>query len=208
MTFPPATVYRVSARFVQPVSADWRERLAARLGARPRRLGRWAELGLFGALECLHPHNTLPTNTALLLSSRHGPSPAMQEAMAQVRDGLPLPLTFLQIQPSQLLAALSAQLHWRGDARFLTHPKPLVVLSAALALAQDHAHGVLVGWVDEITGESSHWLRLEPLRDATDAPTQAWLPATDVASLDVQTLVCNLDWLRLGSSGLAVIIKG
>lgn len=33
--------------------ADWRERLVARLGQRPRRLGTWTELALYGALECL-----------------------------------------------------------------------------------------------------------------------------------------------------------
>ncbi len=38
---------------IDPLPADWRDQLAARLGARPRRLGAWTELAMFGALRCL-----------------------------------------------------------------------------------------------------------------------------------------------------------
>lgn len=203
-----AAVYCVSAYFAQPLPADWRDRLATRLGARPRRLGRWAELGLYGALECLHPHTTLASNIALMVSSQHGPSHAMQEAKAQTRAGLPLPLTFLQIQPSQLLATLSAQLHWCGDARFLTHPEPLAVISAALRMAHAHAQGVLVGWVDEIPSETSHWLLIQPLRPGDPKPTHAWRSADQWAHTDRASLLRQLQFLQQESSGLAVIIKG
>lgn len=203
-----ATVYYVSAYFAQTLPADWRDRLATRLGARPRRLGRWTELGLYGALECLHPHTTLENNTALLVSGQHGPSPAMQEARAQARTGLPLPLTFLQIQPSQLLATLSAQLNWCGDARFITHPDPLEVLSAALRQAHTHAQGVLVGWVDEIASESSDWLLLKPLLPTDTKPTQGWQAVDQWAHTDRQTLLPQLQFLQQDPSGLAVIIKG
>ena len=124
------TVYHIRARCVaQPASADWREQLAIRLGSRPRRLGRWAELGLYGALECLAIDGecTLAERAAMVLSSQHGPALAMRSALAQAREDLPLPLTFLQTQPSQLLATLSAQLRWCGDARFITHRNPLAV---------------------------------------------------------------------------------
>lgn len=37
----------------QPVPSDWRDQLVLRLEQRPRRLGTWAELALYGALQCL-----------------------------------------------------------------------------------------------------------------------------------------------------------
>ncbi|MDR7306085.1 hypothetical protein [Rhodoferax saidenbachensis] len=192
------TVYQVCARYVaQPVAADWRERLASHLGSRPRRLGRWAELGLYGALECLAAdgESTLAEHAALVLSSQHGPALAMRSALAQVHEDLPLPLTFLQTQPSQLLATLSAYLGWSGDARFITHPDPFAVL--ALATALSHADGLLVGWVDEIDVESSVWLRLRAVAD----PGGDWCRAGDFAML-----VQCASHVRLGSSELTVII--
>lgn len=176
------TVYRIQARCVaRPAPADWREQLAQRLGSRPRRLGLWAELGLYGALECLSlaGEDRLAGQAALVLSSRHGPVLAVRNALEQARDNLPLPLTFLQTQPSQLLAALSAQLQWLGDARFLVHPDGLALLDLALVLADSHADGLLLGWVDEQDMESSIWLRLQPVAD----PGGDWLAAVDFESL-------------------------
>jgi hypothetical protein len=193
------TVYRISARFVaQPAPADWREQLVERLGSRPRRLGRWAELGMYGALECLaaDAQATLAEHSALVLSSQHGPALAMHSALAQAREGLPMPLSFLQTQPSQLLAALSAQLRWRGDARFITHPDPLAVL--ALAMAGSHADGLLAGWVNELPTESTAWLRLQPVVD----PGGAWTEADDF-----QTLLHRASHLRISPSRLEVIIQ-
>jgi hypothetical protein len=190
------TVFRIDARFLaQPPAADWREQLATRLGSRPRRLGLWAELGLYGALECLAAkgETCLPEGTALLLSSRHGPAQAVQSAMAQAREGLPMPLTFLQTQPSQLLAALSAQLHWRGDARFITQPDPLAVLALAMAMATEE--GLLLGWVDEMEIQSSLWLRLQPVTDSG----LAWHPAS---SFDI--LLQQASHVRLGRHGVDV----
>ena len=193
-------VYRIRARCVaQPVAADWREQLASRLGSRPRRLGRWAELGLYGALECLavDSEGILSENAALVLSSQHGPALAMRSARAQAREDLPLPLTFLQTQPSQLLATLSAQLRWCGDARFITHPDPLAVLALALAIADSHADGLLLGWVNELGTESSLWLRLQPVAD----PGGAWRQASDFG-----TLLRRASHVRLGPDQLKVII--
>ena len=192
------TVYRISARcLAQPPEPDWRAQLARRLGARPRRLGRWAELGLYGALECLgaDAHGSMAQHAALLLSSQHGPAMAMRSALEQAREGMLLPLTFLQTQPSQLLAALSAQLCWRGDARFIAHADPLALL--ALALAGKPADGLLIGWVDELETERSVWLRLEP----EDAPGGVWREASDFAAV-----LENASHLRLGASRVEVIM--
>jgi hypothetical protein len=198
------TVYRIRARSAALPAADWRAQLAVRLGGRPRRIGRWAELGLHGALECLASggESVLAEHAALVLSSRHGPALAMREALVQAREGLPLPLTFLQIQPSQLLAALSAQLHWCGDARFICQPDPMAVLALALTMADHHADGLLLGWVNELGSdcrscESSLWLRLEPAVD----PDGVWQNCADF-----ETLVTRASHIRQDPAGLAVII--
>jgi hypothetical protein len=193
------TVYAIRARFLgQVLAADWGEQLVQRLGSRPRRLGRWAELGMYGALECMALEATLSENAAMLLSSQHGPALAMRSALVQAREGLPLPLSFLQTQPSQLLAALSAQLRWRGDARFITHPDPLAVLTVALAMAGRHVDGLLAGWVNELPTQSTVWLRLQPVAD----PGGAWIEADDF-----QTLLHRASHLRISPSRLEVIIQ-
>ncbi len=192
--------YRIIGRCAaQHPDADWREQLANRLGSRPRRLGRWAELGLYGALTCMSSasEGCLKEHAALVLSSQHGPAQALRSALAQAREGLPLPLTFLQAQPSQLLAALSSHLGWCGDARFFTHPDPLAVLALALAAAGSHADGLLLGWVDELETESSRWLRLQPVTDAGGD----WREAGDF-----EALLQHASHVRLSQSGLEVTI--
>jgi hypothetical protein len=169
-----------------PPPADWREQLAQLLGAKPRRIGNWAELGLYGAMLCLADagEKSLQLDATLMLTSRRGTYAAAGIALAQMRDGLPMPLTFLQTQPSQLLALLAAQMDWSGHACFSATAQPQDLLR--LASAQMGQGGVLLGCVDETDGGSSHWLRLRP-----DAPEKhdfaatfaAWMPAANVAQL-------------------------
>jgi hypothetical protein len=149
-----------------PPAADWRDQLAARLGYRPRRIGVWSELALFGALECMSDagEQSLPAHATLLVASQFGPAVAMQEAYSQSRDGLPMPLTFLQTQPSQMLATLAAHLGWSGDASFAFNPQPAAMLR--LATARCGAQGVLMGWVDEGGAGATAWLRLRPVERA------------------------------------------
>jgi len=167
-----------------PPPADWREQLAQWLGAKPRRIGNWAELGLYGAMLCLADagEKTLPLDATLMLTSRRGTYAAADIALAQMRDGLPMPLTFLQTQPSQLLALLAAQMDWTGHACFVTTVQSHDLLR--LVRAQMGQGGVLLGCVDETDGGSSNWLRLRP-----DAPEKhdfsasflAWMPSANVA---------------------------
>ena len=155
--------FRIIGRCIaDPPPADWREQLTARLGGKPRRIGTWAELGLYGALECMAAtgEEKLPEHAGLILSSRHGPVTALRNAFKQAREDLPMPLTFMQTQPSQLLAALAAQLNWRGDASFIYHSDAHALLR--LAAAQQHRAGVLLGWVEESGAGRSVWLRLMP----------------------------------------------
>ena len=143
-----------------PPPADWREQLAQLLGAKPRRIGTWAELGLYGALRCMADagEKTLPSDATLMLTSRRGTYVAAGAALEQMRGDSLMPLTFLQTQPSQLLALLAAQLDWTGHGCFIAAAQPQDLLR--LAAVQAGAGGVLLGCVDETDGGFTHWLRL------------------------------------------------
>ena len=122
-----------------------------------------AELALYGALECLsdageHP---LSAGASIFVSSRHGPISAPREIYDQARDGLPMPLLFLQAQPGQVLAVLAAHLGWSGNGSFTYNPQRQALLR--LAAAQCGAGGGLIGWVDEAGQGASAWLRLRPV---------------------------------------------
>ncbi|MBU0621087.1 MAG: hypothetical protein KJ795_04510 [Gammaproteobacteria bacterium] len=145
-----------------PPPQSWREELARMLGARPRRIGTWAELGLYGALTCMAEagEQALPPDAQIWLGSERGTYAATATVMAQMQDDLPMPLAFLQTQPSQLLALLAAQLGWNGHACFVAGTEPQALLR--LAAAQCGAGGLLLGWVDEMQGGATNWLRLLP----------------------------------------------
>lgn len=145
-----------------PPPADWREQLTAMLGERPRRIGAWAELGLYGALRCMADAGeaTLPEGAMLVLASHSGTHAATATALAQMREDLPMPLIFLQTQPSQLLALLATRLGWQGNACFLAGAGLPEAQSFAAAIAG--GEGALLGWVDDRDGGASQWLRLQP----------------------------------------------
>ena len=171
-----------------PPPADWREQLTQLLGAKPRRIGTWAELGLYGALCCLADagEKTLPPDAILLLTSRRGTYAATSAALVQMHDDLPLPLTFLQTQPSQLLALLAAQMDWSGHACFLAGAQPQDLLRLAAAQAGDG--GVLLGCVDETNGGSTNWLRLrDDVAEKYDFGTtfSDWMPCKGVSQVMV-----------------------
>jgi hypothetical protein len=153
----------VTGRYVgAPPAADWRERLAQMLGEKPRRIGLWAELGLYGALRCMAEagEKALPRNAVLVVASRSGTHVATRAALDQMQDDLPMPLTFLQTQPSQLLALLAARLDFPGNVCFLAGAS----LAEARKLAETQAGrgGALVGRVDEADGGVTEWLRICP----------------------------------------------
>lgn len=156
-------VFTIAGRCVaSPPPADWRETLAHMLGEKPRRLGAWTELGLYGALTCMAEagEKTLPAETQIWLGSERGTYAATETALAQMRDDLPMPLSFLQTQPSQLLALLAAQLDWTGHACFVAGAGTVELWR--VAAAQCGKGGLLLGWVDEMQGGSTNWLRLVP----------------------------------------------
>jgi hypothetical protein len=148
-----------------PPPADWREQLTRKLGAKPRRIGTWAELGLYGALHCMADagEKTLPPDAQIWLGSRRGTYAATATVLGQLRDDLPMPLAFLQTQPSQLLATLAARVDCMGHACFVAGADPRALL--CLAAAQAGKSGVLLGWLDEMAGGTTNWLRLMPCKD-------------------------------------------
>lgn len=153
------TRWRVTGRAVlAPPPADWREALARRLGQRPRRLGTWAELALAGALACLDEAGeaVLPPAALLTVGSLDGPKHALLDALASVGSELPMPIGFLQSQPSQILPVLARHLGWSGNGRVLNTREPLAALRVALAEAEP-AGGLLIGWVED---DFCRWLRV------------------------------------------------
>lgn len=181
------TGFAVSGRCIaEPPPADWPEQLVQLLGSKPRRIGGWAELGLYGALRCMADsgEKTLPPDAILLLTSRRGTYAATGKALAQMQEDALMPLTFLQTQPSQLLALLAAQMDWTGHACFLAAAQPQDVLR--LVDAQAGSGGALLGYVDETQGGTSNWLRLR--REAPGgkydfiSAFSDWMPAPNAGS--------------------------
>lgn len=145
-----------------PPPPNWREQLAQMLGEKPRRIGAWAELGLYGALNCIADAGEmrLPPDAQIWLGSRRGTYAATEVVLQQSHEDLPMPLAFLQTQPSQLLALLAARMEWSGNACFVAGGEPIALLHLAASQAKDG--GALLGWVDEMDGGVSNWLRLHP----------------------------------------------
>lgn len=145
---------------IDPLPPDWREQLAQRLGTRPRRIGAWAELALHGARLCLDAagEDVLPAGALLRVASLSGPMAATRAIAEQAGAGLPMPFTFMQSQPSQMLAALSLQLGWQGDACFTVCRDAQATL--ALAQLDSGPAGLLIGWVEE--DRRTEWWRLAP----------------------------------------------
>lgn len=188
-------LWQITGRSCGGLPADWHARLVARLGQRPRRLGTWTELALYGALDCMAdvaarggvgsadstanpPIGTptspsaplcasLPPTARLRVSSERGSAAAIGAGLDQFAEGWVLPFTFMQTLPSQMLAALARTLGWQGDGSFVASADPLQTL--ALACAGAPAAGVLWGRVDELPEPRSLWLRLEALSGATAA---------------------------------------
>ena len=156
------TAWRTLAHQPADVPADWRERLGSRFDQRLRRIGGWAELGLYGARACLDTAGeaVLPEGAMLCVCSLQGALSATRAGIEQqALRGLPMPFTFLQSQPSQMLAALGQHLQWRGDARFVV-TRDTAALLRLLQLECGPA-GLLLGCVEEgqpgVAPQSEWW---------------------------------------------------
>lgn len=159
-----------NASLSRTIPADWRDLLFIRLGQRPRRIGEWAELALYGALQCLDDHNlsVLSPHTILRVASTYGPTVAIANTWASSsHKTLPMPFDFLQSQPSQMLAALSKHLQWQGDASFMAHENLDDLCTHINTEADSLRHqaqqlkrpwgGLLLGYVDLVPAPRSQW---------------------------------------------------
>jgi len=153
--------FAIRAVALPPRRRDWREQLAQMLGAKPRRIGIWSELGLYGALNCMVDagEKTLSPEAQIWLGSRLGNLCGYRHCPRQLREDLPMPVAFLQTQPSQLLALLAARMDWKGHACFVAGAEPG---RYCVWLPRRQARAVLLGWLDEMDGGMSSWLRLLP----------------------------------------------
>ena len=153
--------WHITGRQFDAPPADWRAQLAVRLGERPRRLGAWVELALWGARQCLDQagETQLPASALLSLSTLKGPDIALRNALAQAAESVPMPITFLNSQPAQALPALAQYLGWKGNGRCMTTREPGLALQ--LACLEAGSDGLLAGWVDEDAPGKSIWLRLQ-----------------------------------------------
>ena len=188
--------FAVSGRCIAtPTPPEWHDTLAQMLGAKPRRIGTWAELGLYGALRCMADAGEaqLPRDAQIWMGSRRGTYAATDSVIEQMRADLPMPLAFLQTQPSQLLALLSAHMRWQGHACFLSGASGPDLLR--LAAAQAGAGGILLGIVDEMEGGSSNWLRLQ----RSETAPNGFVPASAE-----QIFAPGITHLRIAATGLHV----
>lgn len=148
---------------LSPPPSAWRDELVQMLGHRPRRLGEWTELVLFGALTCLREagEERLPPQARVRLFSQSGPMQAQADTLAQLRGGLPMPFSFMQGQPAIALAALAQALRWQGDAAFLTVRGATDLSNMSnMSLRGASPEGVLIGRVEHgQQGSSCEWWR-------------------------------------------------
>lgn len=160
------TTWNTLAHHAAPPPEDWHARLCTRLAQRPRRLGVWAELAIYGARQCLDEahEESLAPGALLCVASLRGPVGATKAAIEQMGSGSPMPFTFLQSQPGQMLAGLCQHLRWKGDARFVLTRDPQALLR--LAQRESGPAGLLLGWVDEGSERNSprsEWWRMVPM---------------------------------------------
>lgn len=154
-----------------PLPDGWPEQLTALLGAKPRRMGEWAQMALYGALSCVErarDKSLLRAAGQLVLLSRRGTKTATTHALAEMQEGLPMPLTFLQTQPSQLLASLVNVMGWQGGAVFLGGADPVQALWLVSAQIPEGG-AVLLGVAEVEEGGRSDWLLLRAKRLDDDA---------------------------------------
>ena len=69
------STWHTTAHFIaHPPPVDWRDDLARRIGRRPRRVGLWTELAMYGARCCLDAAGeaALPAGARIRVASQRG----------------------------------------------------------------------------------------------------------------------------------------
>lgn len=152
--------FKINACSNLPIGNDWNLQLVDLLGSKPRRLSRWCELGLFGALSCIRKagQTHLPNDVAIRVYTEYGTMNATRMAMVQASEHLPMPFTFMQTQPGQLFNALGTALDWHGDGYTTSSDNRR---HSEIALLRTIKHSSLLAWVDDEPELISRWTWLE-----------------------------------------------
>ncbi|MBB3168332.1 hypothetical protein [Simiduia aestuariiviva] len=154
-------LFKIVARHTRSPSSIWREELVELLGAKPRRLSQWCELGLWGLIHCVHSDidQKIRSDAIIRVISQASTKNATERALAQSIDFPPMPFTFMQSQPGQFFSALANVFEWRGDAQVMT----LSNLGLDLGLSlRSIGEPCLLGVVDDTPRLCSFWLSLLP----------------------------------------------
>lgn len=176
-----------------PVQDGWEDHLVGLLGSKPRRLSRWCELGLWGALSCLRKstNSHFSSLVAIRVSSENGTIHATQKALVQMNEHLPMPVTFMQTLPGQLFNAIGAAVGWHGDGCTVAGASRQ---QADIAMLQNIQQAALLAWVDDVPEAVSRWIFLK--RVAVSAITPDWDCVTSVFKTSDK-----MRWLQLSADG-------
>lgn len=176
-----------------PVREGWEGHLVGLLGSKPRRLSRWCELGLWGALSCLRKSNASHFSSliAIRVFSEHGTIHATQKALVQMNEHLPMPVTFMQTLPGQLFNAIGAAVGWHGDGCTVAGASRQ---QADIAMLQNIQQAALLAWVDDEPEAVSRWIFLE--RVTVSAIKSDWDRVASVFATSDQ-----MRWLQLNADG-------
>jgi hypothetical protein len=188
------TLFVIKACFNQPINPEWRAELTQLLGVKPRRLSQWCELGLYGALSCIHQANQkgLPSDIPIRVYSEYGTIKASRVALEQVKDYLPMPFTFMQTQPGQLFNALGVALGWHGDGVTTSASHSL---ASQIALLHSVRESMLCAHVDDEPNLISRWLWLEKVHEKWPS-SLSWCPVVSIFDLPV-----GASWLKVEANG-------
>lgn len=182
-------IFKIKAYVNAPIEKDWSAQLVKLLGSKPRRLSRWCELGLYGALSCIKQSGKtgLPSDVAIRVYSEYGTLNATRAAIEQADEHLPMPFTFMQTQPCQIFNALGTALGWHGDGCAVSS---VTRLQSEIALLQSIKQSALLAWVDDVPKPISRWIWLE---EAQPSDELNWEVADSVFQASAKTR-----WLKIG----------
>lgn len=158
--------FKIIASSNSSVASDWPVQLATLLGSKPRRLSRWCELGLYGALSCIqgasakHGSEQFSNEVGIRVYTENSTISASLQAIQQSQEHLPMPFTFMQTQPGQLFNAFGSAIGWHGDGTTISGRSRK---ETELELIQNLDGSVLIGWVEEVPELISRWLWLESM---------------------------------------------
>ncbi len=122
--------------------------VAARIGRRPRRMGRFVQLALAGAIDCVAQIGRLPREAGLVIASNAGVWPELEPLLARLFEHAdpPTPYEFLAVQETSACIAIASQFDIHGPCLFVAaHPAAIATACEMLLL---DAPLLLVGAID------------------------------------------------------------